>query len=58
LATDRRRVQRAPACDLPLTTCPATPAEIGGPQPGDGIAPEPMFAVTHAITIDAPIERG
>ena len=26
-------------------------------MPGDGIVPEPMFTVTHAITIDAPVER-
>jgi|SRR5690242_2987890 hypothetical protein len=25
--------------------------------PGDGLVPEPMFTITHAITIDAPPER-
>lgn len=27
------------------------------PMPGDGLVPEPMVTITHAITIDAPPER-
>jgi hypothetical protein len=40
-----------------LATCIATQVEKRRPLPGDTIVPEPMFSVTHAITIDAPIER-
>ncbi|CEF48798.1 unnamed protein product [uncultured bacterium] len=42
---------------MSLATCFATRLEKRRPLPGDGIVPEPMFTVTHAITIDAPVER-
>jgi hypothetical protein len=42
---------------MAFATCLATRAERRKPLPGDGIVPEPMFAVTHAITIDAPVAR-
>jgi len=42
---------------MALATCLATRVEKRRPLPGDTIVPEPMFSVTHAITIDAPIER-
>ena len=42
---------------MAFATCFATPVEKHRPLPGDRIVPEPMFTVTHAITIDAPIER-
>jgi len=31
--------------------------EVRRAMPGDGLVPEPWFAVTHAITVDAPPER-
>ncbi len=37
-----------------LTTCRATRAEQRRAMAGDSIIPDPIFAVTHAITIDAP----
>ena len=40
-----------------LATCIASRVEKRRPLPGDLIVPEPMFTVTHAITIDAPVER-
>lgn len=43
--------------DMAFATCFATRVEKHRPLPGDKIVPEPMFGVTHAITIDAPIER-
>jgi CubicO group peptidase (beta-lactamase class C family)/uncharacterized protein YndB with AHSA1/START domain len=42
---------------MALATCFATGVEKHRPLPGDRIVPQPMFTVTHAITIDAPIER-
>ena len=42
---------------MAFATCLATPVERRKPLPGDGVVPEPMFAVTHASTINAPIER-
>ena len=38
-------------------TCIATALEKRRPLPVDAIVPEPIFASTHAITIDAPPER-
>jgi hypothetical protein len=38
-------------------TCIATPLEKRRPLPVDALVPEPIFASTHAITIDAPPER-
>lgn len=43
--------------DMALATCLATAVEKHRLLPGDGMVPEPMFSVTHAITIDAPVER-
>lgn len=45
------------ACDVALTTCNATRVEKLRPLPGNTIVPEPMFNVTHAIRINAPIRR-
>ena len=38
-------------------SCIATTLERRRPLPVDALVPEPMFASTHAITIDAPPER-
>jgi hypothetical protein len=38
-------------------TCIATTLEKRSPLPVDALVPEPIFASTHAITIDAPPER-
>ena len=38
-------------------TCIATTLEKRRPLPVDALVPEPIFASTHAITIDAPPER-
>ncbi len=38
-------------------TCIATAAEKRRPLPGDALVPAPLFASTHAITIEAPPER-
>ena len=38
-------------------TCVPTPLEKGRPLRVDALVPEPIFASTHAITIDAPPER-
>jgi hypothetical protein len=38
-------------------TCIATTLEKRRPLPVDTLVPEPIFASTHAITIDAPPER-
>jgi hypothetical protein len=38
-------------------TCIATAREKRRPLPVDALVPEPLFASTHAITIDAPPER-
>jgi hypothetical protein len=38
-------------------TCIATAAERRRPFPVDTLVPDPIFAATHAITIDAPPER-
>jgi len=57
LAIDHAGTANAPACNMTLATCIATRVEKRRPLPGDTIVPEPMFSVTHAITIDAPIER-
>jgi len=35
----------------------STSEERQAPMPGDGIVSKPQFVVTHAITIDAPLER-
>jgi hypothetical protein len=32
----------------------ATPAEVAGPMPGDGLVPVSQFTATRAVTIDAP----
>ncbi len=40
-----------------MTTIEASRDEQQRAMPGDGLVPEPMFTVTHAITIDAPPER-
>jgi hypothetical protein len=40
-----------------LATCTATPGEKRRPLPVDTLVPAPLFASTHAITIDAPPER-
>jgi proline iminopeptidase len=37
--------------------CAATRAERRRPMPGDAVVPDPMFTVTHAMTIEAPPER-
>src|SRR4249920_241002 len=44
-------------CHMAPATCLATRVEKRRPLPGDTIVSEPMFSVTHAITIDAPIKR-
>jgi CubicO group peptidase (beta-lactamase class C family) len=56
-ALGRAGIANALAYDVALTTCIATRVEKRRRLPGDKIVPEPMFTVTHAITIDAPIER-
>jgi hypothetical protein len=38
-------------------TCIPTPLEKRRPFPVDALVPEPIFASTHAITIDAPPEQ-
>src|SRR5918995_3242601 len=38
-------------------TCIATALEKRRPLPVDAMVPEPIFASTHAITIDAPPEQ-
>ena len=43
--------------DMALATCFATRVEKRRTLPGDTIVPEPLFSVTHAITIGAPVER-
>jgi hypothetical protein len=35
----------------------ATSYELRRAMPGDAIVPDPWFTVTHAITIDAPVDR-
>ena len=40
-----------------VATCIATTVEKRSPLPVDALVPEPIFASTHAITIDAPPER-
>jgi len=57
LAIGSRGTANAFPCNVALATCIATRAEKRRPLPGDTIVPEPMFSVTHAITINAPIER-
>lgn len=39
---------------MAFATCVATAAERHRPLPADGMVPDPLFASTHAITIDAP----
>ena len=57
LAIGHAGTANAPAGNMTLTTCIATRVEKRRPLPGDTIVPQPVFSVTHAITIDAPIER-
>jgi hypothetical protein len=40
-----------------MTSIAASRDEQQRVMPGDGLVPDPMFAMTHAITIDAPPER-
>jgi hypothetical protein len=40
-----------------MTSITASRAEQQQAMAGDGLVPEPMFMVTHAITINAPPER-
>jgi hypothetical protein len=42
---------------MPFATCFATAVERGRSLPADGMVPDPLFASTHAITIDAPPEH-
>jgi len=57
LAIDHAGTANALPRNVALATCIATRVEKRRPLPGDKIVPEPMFTVTHSITIDAPIER-
>jgi pimeloyl-ACP methyl ester carboxylesterase len=41
----------------PFPSIAATRAEQVRPMPADGLVPQPMSTITHAITIDAPPER-
>ena len=54
---DHAGIVNAVTYHVTLATCIATRVERRRPLPGDTIVPEPMFSVTHAITIDAPIQR-
>jgi hypothetical protein len=42
---------------MALATCFATAVEKHRSLPGDGMVPDPLFASTHAITVDAPPEH-
>jgi uncharacterized protein DUF998 len=42
---------------MALATCFATADERHRPLPADELVPDPIFASTHAVTIDAPLEE-